>query len=46
MDKRAAFRTFVLAAFAKAGLLRTGSGSVTPLDLDGLRRIKDGSAAP
>ena len=35
-----------LAAFAKAGLVRTERGSVTPLDMDGLRRIKDGSAAP
>ena len=35
-----------LAAFAKAGLVRTERGAITPLDLDGLRRIKDGRAAP
>ncbi len=34
-----------LAAFAKAGLVRTERGAVTPLDAPGLLRIKDGTAA-
>jgi CRP/FNR family transcriptional regulator len=33
-----------LAAFAKAGLVRTERGAVTPLDPAGLLRIKDGTA--
>ncbi|MBR0683898.1 Crp/Fnr family transcriptional regulator [Roseomonas eburnea] len=33
-----------LAAFAKAGLVHTERGAVTPLDLAGLTRIKDGTA--
>ena len=35
-----------LAAFAKAGLVRTERGAVTVLDADRLMRIKDGSAGP
>ena len=35
-----------LAAFARAGLVRTERGAVTPLDPAGLLRIKDGTAAP
>jgi CRP/FNR family transcriptional regulator len=35
-----------LAAFAKAGLVRTERGAVTPLDAAGLLRIKDGTAGP
>jgi CRP/FNR family transcriptional regulator len=33
-----------LAAFAKAGLVRTERGAVTPLDPAGLLRVKDGTA--
>ncbi|WP_198373806.1 helix-turn-helix domain-containing protein, partial [Roseomonas rosulenta] len=35
-----------LAAFARAGLVCTERGAVTPLDPAGLLRIKDGTAAP
>jgi len=35
-----------LAAFAKAGLVRTERGAVTPLDAGALARIRDGSASP
>lgn len=35
-----------LAAFAKAGLVRTERGAVTPLDTAALGRIRDGSASP
>ncbi|WP_137125836.1 Crp/Fnr family transcriptional regulator [Roseomonas sp. HF4] len=35
-----------LAAFAKAGLVRTERGAVAVLDAPGLMRIKDGTAAP
>ena len=34
-----------LAAFARAGLVRTERGAVTPLDPAGLTRIKDGAAS-
>jgi CRP/FNR family transcriptional regulator len=34
-----------LAAFARAGLVRTERGAVTPLDAAGLLRIKDGAGA-